>query len=183
MSSGPTDIEAQISAFSHAWIPFTLGLAAATLFIWRVLSWRYTATFERLKEDNASLRAQVSDLRAGRLTAASVAVPTAAPARPLPPIVDLAGHEPEIDDTAGAQREFLDEDMTPARLARYGAGRTAIQRDLSVAPYLGKWLRYCGRVHDISVGFTHPRIIFRLTPDQVFASGDRRRHRWDGNER
>jgi len=78
--------------------------------------------------------------------------PTAAERQPLAAKADLSTTKPLVEElpVAPKPREFVD--ITPAALItlRRQPNLTAIQAERVLAPYVGKWLKITGGVHDVS---------------------------------
>lgn len=142
----PDKLGSSISGqFATAWahpIPVLVLIIIVGLLIWRAMDWRYGGIIERLKDENAHLKAGIpSRAREPDIALASKAK-IAPPSLPKP----AAQVEPIPKD----ERQYLGSGITVPFLMKKIDNLTSAEAQRSMSVYLNKWMKVTGTVFEVT---------------------------------
>lgn len=87
---------------------------------------------------------------------------------PEKPTAAPAASGPKVKIIQPVRREFLPDELTITRLRELTAGLTAAQAKRVIDPYVGKWMRVSGLVHDVKFFESNQAMLLLVAPGETF---------------
>jgi len=131
-------------------MPFAVSLIIATIIvgigIWKAMEWRYSGIIGRLRDERDCLQRNIKKR------------PEAAPTIKKFGQAEISFEEPPKLEAARQpapasplkERVLLGPTVTPEFLMRIGEGKTCLQAEKATEVYIGKWMRFTGRLDNVA---------------------------------